>query len=382
MNPSRLRWLCEKSFERDFIFRSCLIIVAIGLVLARMIAFASQSSGIPKVHFAFATLGGIIPKQISQTYFDAVRTGDWGTVILMHPLLHFRDLCFASVILAGVVALIWGSVFVRVRQTSSPYTFAMWGLVALVLGALSTMPTVIAYSWMDQNLPFEESESFLPTLGFFVFSVGFREELFKLLFFLPLIPFIRRKGRSIDALLLAAFVGLGFAVEENLSYFSNVTAANAARIFSANMLHFSLTGVIGLYVYRAVLDPKKNGVEALTVFLLGVGVHGLYDTLLTLPLPVLNDEYITGFLAIIVLILVCSFFFQLLSQYMEPTRTQGVSITATFFWGVSYLVVLETIALCISTPWGYAVGMVWQSALSTIIVCATFTSRLKEPIRS
>ena len=72
--------------------------------------------------------------------------------------------------------------------------------------------------WQEAATGLSENGEFLHDLVFYVTGVGLREETAKLALFALFIPWLLRHRTPGKALLTGAFVGLGFALEENQSW--------------------------------------------------------------------------------------------------------------------------------------------------------------------
>jgi RsiW-degrading membrane proteinase PrsW (M82 family) len=155
--------------------------------------------------------------------------------------------------------------------------------IAFLLGILSIYPTLIVIIGEDM-VGFTESGQPVPDAIFFIFGVGLREELCKLLLFLPLLPALKRRGSRIEAMTAGALVGLGFAAEENIGYFSELAPGVAlARFLTANFMHMALTALIALSVYDASRGRSTPRDAFNVIFPLAIGIHGLYDFFLSSP---------------------------------------------------------------------------------------------------
>ncbi|MFI5300472.1 MAG: PrsW family glutamic-type intramembrane protease [Polyangiales bacterium] len=153
-------------------------------------------------------------------------------------------------------------------------------LSAIALGVLSIAPTLLLIEMQTQILHLKASRTGEPIhdLIFFTLGVGFREELSKLLLFIPLWPFIRRWGTRQDVFVTGALVGLGFAVEENLGYFSHATFADGvARFLTANFLHMSMTALTASAFDDFARDPGGKAYDASVTIFTVMGLHGIYD---------------------------------------------------------------------------------------------------------
>lgn len=158
-------------------------------------------------------------------------------------------------------------------------------LLALVSGILSAFATLwvaeiedylISYTSQDKNLLFN--------LAYAILGIGLREEAIKLLFFIPLVFLAVRIKDDSFTLVLVSFIGLGFALEENINYFHDSDGISAlGRFLTANFAHISFTGYAGYFLVQWL--QKKNVVwnEFVDAFLLMMAAHGIYDFFLIDP---------------------------------------------------------------------------------------------------
>lgn len=269
----------------------------------------------------------LIPNSSGAT--RAAEQGDWLTVFrhCIYALVDHRET--GPVILALFTGVCWLAFVLHAGR--SLRGGVRWPLcVAGVLLGMASIPLTLFFIYVQEiGWGLEESNELSAGVIYYVLGVGFREELAKLILFLPLVPVIVRGNSELEALLVAACVGLGFAVEENINYFSGGSGA-VGRLTTANFLHMSLTGLVGLAVCRAVWHPKTLGPEALGVFGVAVFAHGAYDSFLAIP--ALSEGY--GMLALILYVLIVYRFF----HEFNATRPAGVdklNLSFTFTVGVA-----------------------------------------------
>ncbi|MDZ4658298.1 MAG: PrsW family glutamic-type intramembrane protease [Bythopirellula sp.] len=261
-------------------------------------------------------------------------SGEWWQVWWDVPREIFSDLSrpgiIALALFTGVCWLIFLWQVLRVRSLTDwrvPTT-----LVAVALGVLSIWPTGFLILYQAERWQLRESAELVAGLRYFILGVGLREELAKLVCLLPLMPVLLRKRDELMALVASACVGLGFAIEENIGYFTGSRGTDTlGRFLTANPAHMALTGLIGLAVYRAFRDPRNWGPHALAVFGLLVFAHGLYDAVIVLPDLA---DYSLGSTIIFALVLY-QFFHEL--RTLRPKGQDTISLTATFLCGVSLL---------------------------------------------
>lgn len=259
--------------------------------------------------------------------------GQWWQVWWEIPQRMFVDFSPGVIALALLAGCCWLVFLLQALRSHALRDWRVWGaLVAIALGGLSVWPTRFFSLWQEYRWHLEFSPDLLPGLRFFVLGVGLREELAKLLCLLPLLALIVRKRDEAAALILSGCVGLGFAINENMGYLTSSQGSDTlGRFLTANPFHIALTGLIGLAVYRACLDFRNQGPQALAVFGVLVFAHGLYDAVIVLPDLA---EYAMGGLIIFALVMY-QFFHELRS--LRPQGGDTISLTATFLAGVSLL---------------------------------------------
>lgn len=183
----------------------------------------------------------------------AIGERNWSGILQALVEVQLSAYSDTVVIIAIVSAFGWGLFLLHFGEVQSPRSGYFWLCVAgFVLGVISTIPTVFLVIVQDDILHFAPSDDPLRTFAYYIAGVGAREELCKLLLFLPLLPFLIRRDDELEALTVGCFVGLGFAVEENCGYFTMSAAASApGRFLTANFFHIVLTGAGGLALFRA-----------------------------------------------------------------------------------------------------------------------------------
>jgi RsiW-degrading membrane proteinase PrsW (M82 family) len=183
------------------------------------------------------------------------------------------------------------------------------------------LAVVITDDWVGEGA----REQF-PSSVFYALLIGLREEVVKLLFFLPLVPYLARMGSETQALALAALVGLGFAMQENANYFLMGGGGGEiiGRYITANFAHQALTGFAGYHLVRAVRRGGEEWGEFFRVLVVVIVVHGGYD--LFLIDPMLGDYSI---LSMVIFIVLAQRFLRLAFR-LRPHRPQRVSLTRIF----------------------------------------------------
>lgn len=234
--------------------------------------------------------------------------------------------------LAAIAGLIWLIIALQAIQPRGIFSFRIiLPLLGVVAGMASTFPTLLSGLWMEEMFGLRYSGGFVDDALFFMLSVGPREELAKLLLFLPFVPILLIRRSRLEMLVTAGCVGLGFAVWENLIYFKQFGSAVAfPRFLTANFFHLALTGLNGLAFCEALRHPREFPAFFGT-FALTVAAHGAYDTLASL-----EHLQIMMLGAMIIYMLVALWFFRNLRILRHP-GTDQLSIGATFVIGISLL---------------------------------------------
>ncbi|HUO83685.1 MAG TPA: PrsW family glutamic-type intramembrane protease [Thermoanaerobaculia bacterium] len=215
----------------------------------------------------------------------ALHDRDWATVLLwLWPAsLHGAERW--PLFLAVVAGILWFLIASRMgRIEEGGRERRLLYISAFLLGILSVYPTLVLIIVEEEIFGLAVTGQPVADAIYFIFGVGLREELSKLLLFLPLLPVLNRRGSRIEALACGALVGLGFAAEENINYFRMMDASAAlGRFLTANFLHMALTGMVGVAAYDASSTRRRPRGSLNEAFIFAMIVHGAYDFFLVSP---------------------------------------------------------------------------------------------------
>ncbi len=224
-----------------------------------------------------------------------LKTGRYAQMIPAFLRSQFADrYAFVPVSAALMTGLCWLIFVVHLGRLRFSAGNLALSAAAVLLGMLSVAGTLVVLFVSEEWIGFEKlPPTIIGNMLHMVLGVALREELLKLLFFLPLVPLLLRQD-DLSVLVLAALVGLGFAVEENVGYFTAGGGFTViARFLTANFFHMTLTGFAGLYLVRAVrtlpaaLRGRSRAMAAEAwgefgaQFGLVILLHGAYNFLLT-----------------------------------------------------------------------------------------------------
>ncbi len=324
---NRRNYLRNKTRDPAFLWRMVIWIIALGVGIGAFSQYLFQSK-------APVGLEGEGVRDAWQSIEQLATQGEWGQVWWSLPermLAEFSHTGPAA--LAIFAGCCWLAFLLQALGVDRIFDWRLGGaLVAVGLGLLSIWPTLFFLLWQEVAWGLKDSLELVPGLRYNVLGIGLREELSKLLCLLFLMPWLLRQRSELTVLLLSACVGLGFAIEENVSYFSGSHGQAAiGRFLTANPFHMTLTGLIGLAVYRGLRYPRDWGPQALATFGVMVFAHGFYDA--AISLSALADYSILN--PIIFALVVYQFFREL--RELRTTRGDTISLTATFLCGVSLL---------------------------------------------
>ncbi len=279
----------------------------------------------------------------------ATHQRDWLEVAKLLPFERISNFDVRMAILAGITALVWVVLLFRLGQIS-PWLSRTSALciLALIAGAASTIPTLFLVIIENTYVGYQPDGDLVRMLAFFIGGVGLREEFCKLLFFLPFAIYFAKRGEERDAFIVASFVGLGFAAEENIGYFSQSLALAApGRFLTANFFHIALTGIGGLYLCRALRRSSFN--DFFYVFGIMIVVHGLYNTLLSLP-----QSEVGPFFAMTVFILLSMHYFrELYSMSVQTVPTYSLS----FLFVSGLCLILSSLIIFQASQLGLSLGL-------------------------
>lgn len=315
-----------------------------------------------------AVADGTIP------YLVARERLDWAGIFLwMGPAQH-ADHSPTFIVLGILSGIIWLVFLAYAGEVRSPKSSRLLlCVVAVLLGALSTIPTLVASVWMEEVLGVQPSSTLQGGLAYFVASVGLREELCKLLAFLPLAPIVIRRGNPLEMLVVAGCVGLGFAAEENVSYFSQSAGGDAAgRFLTANFGHVVDTGLIGFAFCRMWIEKRVS--DFFLIFILVVVGHGVYDALIVLP-------QLEGYspLSATIYVAVAFVFFGELKSYTSRER-RAVPLSAVFVYGLVTLLGVSLIASAWELGFTTALTVLIPGTLGAALFVFVFFRQIDEPL--
>jgi RsiW-degrading membrane proteinase PrsW (M82 family) len=287
----------------------------------------------------------------------------------------FSEVTWGRLLLTTLVSAIWFLVLMRYRDAADRLPW-WWPPAALLLGVASIVPTVWFVQFQEIRLGLKEGATGMEQLKYYVVGVGLREELAKLLLVLPFLPWLLRKKSPGLALLTGALVGLGFAFEENVSYFRQGLASEGyGRMLTANFMHLAMTGITALAAYDLCRSKFVRMMDFITVFAVIVCVHGVYDWSFT-GLPELSLLGSLDIISIVMLALLAKHFFESVSNTLVPQRG-NISAICILVWGACFMLALAFVSAALLGTGGVGIGAVGLGALGYIPLLVMHTRHLQ-----
>ncbi len=271
--------------------------------------------------------------QMSPGMVSAVGSKLGDLTLLYQGLLRHRveEVPWGILVLVLYVTSLWYVIFAAHAPVPGPRPRWVWPLLPLLAGAASVVPVLAVGPWQEETLGMSEHAPFPQDLWYWVAGVGLREEVCKLLFALPFMPWLLRRRAPGLALLTGAFVGLGFALDENIDYYQDGGSSVAVtRFLQANFLHAAMTGLATHALYWMLRTRFAHAERFIGTFLAVVAVHGAYDYSLSVNTGVM------GYLTLALTAYTAWQFLDLLEQEVPHPR-QTVAPAAIFMLGTAVL---------------------------------------------
>lgn len=334
--------------------------------------WAVHLKDIPRLKEMLAAPGWINDSDPSIVYHAAGLTGNVWLQWRMLVQLRLKDLPIAKLSLALFSAALWYIILIQLSGSTGRWRWSL-PLLPLIAGVASVWPTLSLVSFQEDHLGLSENAPFPHNLWYFFGGIGLREELCKLLLFVPFLPWLLKKRNPGYALLTGAFVGLGFALEENLNYYDESGGSVViGRFITANFMHVALTGIAAHGLYVTVRSGFTRVADFAGSFIGVVAAHGLYDLVIILDR---TEQLGVGFLSIVVLFFIARQFFTLIEQE-TPTNRTTISPLAIFFIGSATLVAALFVVAASVTGTTTAIAEVGQGSLGVLPVGFMFWKHL------
>ncbi len=287
---------------------------------------------------------------------------------IFQPLIGMeRDyLTPMPVALAAMAGLVWFIIALQAIQPPGLLCFrTLAPILAVAAGVASIAPTLLTVLYQEEVWKIKATGDFFDDLIFYVVGVGPREELCKLLCFLPFVPVLLLRKSRLEMLMIAGCVGLGFAMEENVQYFAQAGPAIAfGRFLTANFFHLAATGIVGLAFCDWMMSPLKKLPQFIGKTLAVMLAHGCYDAFMAV-----EELAALALVSTMSFMLLALFFFRTL-RTLRTTATDQISIAGTLIVGISLL--NAAVLVCASMKLGFAPALAALAFTAFSLVMITY----------
>lgn len=302
----------------------------------------------------------------------AVEKNDWVGAFRWSFRTTFARPPVGPLVLALVAALAWAVFCARVGKAGERPLFKIAVYFsAFVLGVLSVEITDILILVEESKLHLVETGDAVRDALYYTFGVGFREEISKLLLFVPLLPVLLKKGQKVDVLVAGAFVGLGFAAVENVSYLQAGDLTTAiGRFLTANFLHMAMTAVLANALYEYSVQGDSYAPEMSRTALFVIVLHGLYDFFIAHP------NIGGGYLSMLVFFVLVNRFITAVDEARGRSE-KNEALLDTFVLGIAVVLAASYVWACILVGPKQAAAASSEGVLGSAILMIVFAQRFR-----
>jgi len=306
----------------------------------------------------------------------AIGRHDWRGILSGVPRAQIATYEQSLVIVTAIAGLAWTFFLGHLGESTRLFSkTSLLCLLAFGAGALSTVPTIYLVIFEEDFLHFTAGTEAFHIFAYNIGGVGVREELCKLVLFLPLLPFLIKRNNELEVLIVASFVGLGFAIEENCGYFMLSEATSGpGRFLTANFFHVALTGLNGLALFRAFTRGTSGINDFLFILPVTILAHGAYDALLDLP-----EVEGGGYLATAVYAGFAMFYFKQVHQLRKNIR-MTLGLTGAFVISCSLMAASVIAYVMIDLGPGPGLAAIAPQLLGTAVLLFLFFREFDEQL--
>lgn len=282
---------------------------------------------------------------------------------------------YLALALTALAAGLW-YVLLVMHSPMQPWRWS-WPIAPIVAGIASIWPTVSMIAWQEDTMGIGGDDVPFPyDLWHLIIGVGFREEICKLALASLFMPWLVWRRIPAMALMTGAFVGLGFALEENMDYYADYGNGVALpRFLSANFMHIAMTGLTTHALYDMLRSRFHRAQEFISTFALIVVAHAVYDY---------DAPEITGlsaYMPMLILALLAWRFWDEVEKEMPQVR-QTISPAAIFLIGSAVVIAVSLIITAVQEGSWHAVLDTAMSCVSILPVAVIYWRRFEGALTS
>jgi RsiW-degrading membrane proteinase PrsW (M82 family) len=288
---------------------------------------------------------------------------------------RFETVPYLALALTALAAGLW-YVLLVMHSPMQPWRWS-WPIAPIVAGIASIWPTVSMIAWQEDTMGIGGDDVPFPyDLWHLIIGVGFREEICKLALASLFMPWLVWRRIPAMALMTGAFVGLGFALEENMDYYADYGNGVALpRFLSANFMHIAMTGLTTHALYDMLRSRFHRTQEFISTFAMIVVAHAVYDY---------DAPQITGlssYVPMLILALLAWRFWDEVEKEMPQVR-QTISPAAIFLIGSALVIAMSLIITAVQDGTWLAVVDAAKSCASILPVAVIYWRRFEGALTS
>lgn len=288
---------------------------------------------------------------------------------------RFETVPYLALALTALAAGLW-YVLLVMHSPMQPWRWS-WPIAPIVAGIASIWPTVSMIAWQEDTMGIGGDDVPFPyDLWHLIIGVGFREEICKLALASLFMPWLVWRRIPAMALMTGAFVGLGFALEENMDYYANYGNGVALpRFLSANFMHIAMTGLTTHALYDMLRSRFHSVQEFISTFAMIVVAHAVYDY---------DAPQITGlsaYVPMLILALLAWRFWDDVEKEMPQVR-QTISPAAIFLIGSAVVIAVSLITTAVQDGSWHAVVDAAVNCVSILPVAVIYWRRFEGALTS
>lgn len=280
-----------------------------------------------------------------------------------------RPLPLVAALVAGFA---WFLIAVQAGQPMGWWTFrTVAPFFAMLLGVTASWPAHFVSAWQEEVIGLRLTGEFLTDFAFYLGSVAPREELLKLLFAAPFLPWLLRRGNPIETLIVCGCVGLGFAIEGNLQSYQHAGPDAAfGRLLTANFFHLAATGLLACALVEWIKSRGRGVIRFLGALLGVMTANAIYSAFMNVP----GARWLSAASMLSFFVLSLVFFHEL--RRWRDHATDQLYLSATLVFGLSLLT--GAMLVCAATQLGFseAVRALAFNAAGLLLVITIFFRQL------
>lgn len=280
-----------------------------------------------------------------------------------------RPLPLVAALVAGFA---WFLIAVQAGQPMGWWSFrtlAPFG--ALLLGLAASVSAHFISAWQEEIVGLRLTGDFLTDFAFYIGSVAPREELLKLMFVVPFLPWLLTRKSPLETLIVSGCVGLGFAIEGNLQAYQHAGPDGAfGRLLTANFFHLAATGMLGRALVEWIQSRGRRWLRFLGTMVGVMTASAIYNAFMNVP----GARWLSAASMLSFFVLSLVFFHEL--RRWRDHATDQLYLSATLVFGLSLLT--GAMLVCAATQLGFtaAVHSLAFNAAGLFFVIAIFFRQL------